>query len=91
MNVWTTEAYAPSIPIDVEHWPPVTGELWRCETCPRFTRAPWPPWGNSGTCAELQELGLDPHVTIPGSCVIENRLDLREEHRRRMEERRRND
>ena len=75
---WTTADYAPPhTPID-----PATGELWRCETCPNFTRWLGPPWGNFGTCAELKRLKLDSNVTIPGSCVVDRRLALAAEHAR---------
>ncbi len=84
-NTWTTASYAtPHGPIDFEHWPPNTGELWRCESCPQFQRSKGPPWGNSGYCADLKRRGLDHHVTIPGSCVVERRVELEAEHRRRM-------
>lgn len=65
-------------------WPPITGDLFRCESCPRFTHWPGPPWGNFGTCAELRRLKLDDGVTIPGACRVERRLELKAEHIRRM-------
>ncbi len=85
MNSWPTSDYAPHhASVNPATWPPITGDPWRCESCPQFTRWPGPPWGNSGTCAELKRRKLDSHVTIPGSCVAERRLALEAEHTRRM-------
>lgn len=56
--------------------------LFMFRVCREFSIPKSFPGGNSGICAELKRLKLDPYVIDSGACEIEQRLWFESEERR---------